>query len=476
MGDPNFHKSYNFRRKRLLQNHDTLVQWVQQILNIGVVVVSLVLLTFWRDGEVGIHYRTMLAFAVLLMIITYHIFGVLRRFDNVLGGIQHLARAWGAVIIGLAWVAFLTKTSEAYSRQVIVYWALISFILQALVFLLTYEAYKIYRIKYRERIPALIIGTGSVARHLALSISKNIWLSDKIVGVVNYGDDQENEWLIDRPPLLGTEKELKKIVGKYGIRRIYVALPFDLIRHIKDVQDLLLDFNLDLVWAPDIFEFRLLNHSVREVAGVPLLNLNETPLMAGGPAFVKSFMDKVISLLAIVMLSPLLIFFGLAVKLTSPGPIIFKQIRDGWDGKKFYVYKFRSMYDHQPGKIVKQATKGDPRVTVIGAIMRKTSIDELPQLFNVLEGSMSLVGPRPHAESHNEYYSDKVRTYLARHRIKPGMTGLAQINGLRGETDTLEMMSRRVELDLEYISNWSPLLDMKILFLTPFSLFSRNAY
>lgn len=475
MADPNFQKAHGQRRKRLLQNHDTLVQWVQQILNILAVVGSLICLTLWRDNEIGVHYRVMLVFAVLLMIITYHIFGVLRRFDSVLGGIQHLARAWGVVIIILAWVAFLTKTSESYSRQVIVYWALISFMAQAVVFVLTYEAHKFYRVKYRERSPSLIIGTGMMARHLASSISKNIWLNDKIIGVVNYGSEDDN-WNDKISPLLGSESELNAIIEKHGIRRIYVALPFAQTHHIKDVQDQLIDSNIDLVWAPDIFEFRLLNHSVREVAGVPLLNLNETPLMAGGPAFVKAFMDKSISLVALMLLSPILIFFAVVVKTTSKGPVIFKQIRDGWDGKKFYVYKFRSMYVHQPEAIVKQATMGDPRITKVGAFMRKTSIDELPQLLNVLEGSMSLVGPRPHAVSHNEYYSDKVRTYLARHRIKPGMTGLAQINGLRGETDTLELMSRRVELDLEYISNWSPLLDIKILFMTPLSLVTKKAY
>lgn len=476
MAEPSFQNPQNFRRKRLLQNHDTLVQWVQQLINIVVVVGSLVWLTVREEGEMAVHYRAMLAFAVLLMIITYHIFGVFRRFDSVLGGVQHLARAWGVVIIILAWVAYLTKTSEAYSRQIIVYWAFFSFVLQAFVFLLTYEAYQIYRVKYRERIPAIIIGTGSVAHHLATSISNNIWLNDNIVGVVDYGDDDKNEWMLDSPPLLGNERDLLEIIEKHGIRRVYVAVPFALNPHIKTIQDLLADFNLDLIWAPDIFEFQLLNHSVREVAGVPLLNLTETPLMAGGPAFIKNVMDKSIALLAIVMLSPVLVFFALVVKFSSPGPIIFKQRRDGWDGKKFYVYKFRSMYTHKAETVVKQACKDDSRITRVGAFIRKTSVDELPQLFNVLEGSMSLVGPRPHAESHNVYYSDKVRTYLARHRIKPGMTGLAQINGMRGETETLELMSRRVEFDLEYICNWSPLLDIKILFLTPFALFSKKAY
>ena len=475
MEEPGFNKSHNSRRKRLLQNHDTLVQWIQQAFNLIAVAGSLVFLTVWKEGEMAVHYRVMLAFAMLLLVITYHIFGVFRRFDSILGGIQHLARAWGVVVIILAWVAYLTKTSEAYSREIIVYWAFFSFVLQAGVFLLTYEIYQIYRVKYRKRIPSLIIGTSSVAKHLAKSISKNIWLSDKIVGVVTWEED-DRPWTLASTPLLGSREDLLEVIKTHEIRRVYVALPFSQNARIKEVHDLLADTHIDLVWAPDIFEFNLLNHSVREVAGVPLLNLNESPLMAGGPAFVKNVMDKSIALLAIICLSPILIFFALVVKLSSPGPVIFKQIRDGWDGKKFYVYKFRSMYVHQPDKVVKQATKGDPRITRIGAFMRKTSIDELPQLFNVLEGSMSLVGPRPHAESHNEYYSDKVRAYLARHRIKPGMTGLAQINGLRGETETLELMSKRVEFDLEYISNWSPLLDIKIMFMTPFALFSKNAY
>ena len=475
MSEPELSK-YQSRSKRLLQNHDTLVQWVQQGLNIFAVSLPLIILAGRYDFGFESQYRSMLVFAILLQLIIYNAFGVNRRFENLIGGVQHLARAWGTVIIVLALVSFLTKTSESYSRKVIVYWVVISYFLQAAVFLGTYKFYSHYRAKYQERIPSLIIGTGSVAKHLAKSITNNIWLADKVVGVINYGKDEIHEWTLANIPILGTEENLHEVIETRKIRRIYVALPFSHIHLVKDVQELLIDSNLDIVWAPDIFELRLLNHSVREVAGVPLINLNETPLMAGGPAFIKAFMDKSIALLVLMMISPLMLTIAAIVKFTSDGPIIFKQIRDGWDGKKFYVYKFRSMYVHTPEKVVKQATKGDPRITPIGRIIRKTSIDELPQLFNVLEGSMSLVGPRPHAVSHNEYYSDKVRAYLARHRIKPGMTGLAQINGLRGETETVELMERRVEFDLEYISNWSPMLDFKIMFLTPFSLLNSKAY
>lgn len=462
------------RQKRLLRNHDTLAQWVQHLLNLVVVSLTLIVIAYWRDGEVGSQYRTMLAFAVLLMTIIYHLFGVFRRLHSLEGGIKHLARAWGLVIIILAWTAFLTKTSETYSRQVVIYWVFAAFIGQAAVLMASYNWYQLYRSKYQQRKPSLIIGTGNLASRLAQSISQNIWLNDTVIGVIKHSSEGESPWAIKKIPVLGDESQLLNAIQQHGIRRIYIALPLAHTDQVKPLQDQLKDLNIDLVWAPDIFEFQLLNHSVREVAGMPLLNLNETPLMAGGPAFVKLVMDKSISLLAIIALSPLLLILALAVKFSSPGPIIFKQQRDGWDGKKFYVYKFRSMYLHEEKEVIEQAKKDDDRITPVGRFLRRTSLDELPQLFNALEGSMSLVGPRPHAISHNVFYSDKVKTYLARHRIKPGITGLAQISGYRGETQTLEEMSKRVELDLEYISNWSPLLDLKILFATPFCLIAKS--
>ncbi len=465
------------RNRRLLQNHDTLGQWIQHILNLGVVSLTLCVLAYWRDEEVAMQYRTMLVFALLTMTIVYHLMGVFRRFDRLDGAIRRLSRAWGIVIIILGWMAFLTKTSEAYSRQVVVYWIFAAYIGQMVLITLTYNWFKLYRRKYQQRKPAIIIGTGAIAQHLAKSISGNIWLNDTIIGVISFTGEQSG-WQDSPIPLLGNENDITQVIRAYNVRRVYVALPLHLTHRVKEIHDRLFNENIDLVWAPDIFEFQLLNHSVREVAGIPLLNLNETPLMAGGPAFIKLMMDKLLSLVLIVLFSPILLGVALAVRLSSPGPIIFKQQRDGWDGQKFNVYKFRSMYLHEEKEVIEQAKQNDSRITPVGAFIRRTSLDELPQLFNSLEGTMSLVGPRPHAVSHNTFYSDKVRAYLARHRIKPGITGLAQMNGYRGETRTVEEMRRRVEYDLEYISNWSPMLDLKILFLTPIRLLSKrgNAY
>lgn len=182
-------------------------------------------------------------------------------------------------------------------------------------------------------------------------------------------------------------------------------------------------------------------------------------------------MDVTISSIALVFLAPLLIAVAVAVKLTSAGPVFFRQPREGWDGARFEILKFRSMYVHEEeaGRVT-QAHENDSRITPVGRFIRKTSIDELPQLFNVLGGSMSLVGPRPHAIAHNREYSSQIDDYLARHRIKPGITGWAQINGYRGETRTVEAMEDRIRYDLEYINRWSLLLDLWILFRTPFAL------
>ena len=200
--------------------------------------------------------------------------------------------------------------------------------------------------------------------------------------------------------------------------------------------------------------------------------------MSGSARLLKRLEDVVISSVIILMIAPVYMLIAVAVKLTSPGPVLFKQLRTGINGHEFYVYKFRSMKLHQEqdGQVT-QATKKDSRITSVGAFLRRTSLDELPQFFNVLQGTMSIVGPRPHALAHNEYYKDLVESYMRRHKVKPGITGWAQVNGYRGETDTLDKMQKRVEYDLWYINNWSLWLDLKIILVTVFKGFiNKNAY
>jgi putative colanic acid biosynthesis UDP-glucose lipid carrier transferase len=215
---------------------------------------------------------------------------------------------------------------------------------------------------------------------------------------------------------------------------------------------------------------------VREIAGIPVITLSETPL-TGTRLLIKSLEDFVLSALILILISPILLAVAIAIKLDSPGPVFFRQQRMGWNGKIFRIWKFRSMHVHQPENgVVVQAQKNDPRVTRVGAFIRRTSLDELPQVFNVLMGEMSLVGPRPHAIQHDEEYSRRIADYFARHNIKPGITGLAQVRGYRGETRDIEQMIQRVESDIEYINNWSLALDLSILLRTTTVFTGKNAY
>jgi putative colanic acid biosynthesis UDP-glucose lipid carrier transferase len=212
------------------------------------------------------------------------------------------------------------------------------------------------------------------------------------------------------------------------------------------------------------------------MAGLPVLTLSETPL-TGTRLLLKEVEDKLLATLILAFVAPLLLVIALAIKLDSKGPVFFRQARRGWSGKVFHIWKFRSMHVHQPeGGVVRQATRGDPRITRVGAFLRKTSLDELPQVFNVLTGEMSLVGPRPHAVQHDEEFSKRIDAYLARHNIKPGITGLAQVRGLRGETREDDLMQQRIEADIEYINNWSLWLDFTILLRTIGALTGKTAY
>ena len=232
--------------------------------------------------------------------------------------------------------------------------------------------------------------------------------------------------------------------------------------------------NIRLV--PDWFSLKLLNHGVSEAVGIPMLDLSYSPV-AGSVRLTKAIEDLVLGAIIFMLISPLLVFIAIAVKATSPGPVLFKQKRHGWNGEVINVYKFRSMFVHENKGAVAQATRSDARVTPLGSFLRRSSLDELPQFFNVLQGRMSIVGPRPHAVEHNDYYKELVPRYMLRHKVKPGITGWAQINGFRGETDTLEKMEKRVEYDLYYIEHMSVWLDLKIIALTLFKGFRhQNAY
>ncbi len=245
---------------------------------------------------------------------------------------------------------------------------------------------------------------------------------------------------------------------------------------IKEVVAQLADTTCSVLLIPDLFTFNILQSRTEEINGVPVVPLFDTPLNGINMVF-KRLEDIIVASIILIFISPVLFVIAMAVKLTSPGPVIFRQVRYGMDGKPIKVWKFRSMTVMENDEKVIQATKNDVRITKVGKFLRSTSLDELPQFFNVLSGQMSVVGPRPHAVAHNEQYRSLIKGYMLRHKVKPGITGLAQINGWRGETDTLEKMEKRIEYDLLYIRGWSIWLDIKIIFMTFFKGFiNKSAY
>ncbi|EPL8208808.1 undecaprenyl-phosphate glucose phosphotransferase [Raoultella ornithinolytica] len=327
------------------------------------------------------------------------------------------------------------------------------------------------KLGYNTRTVA-VVGSMPVGINLLKGFQKEPWLGFVVKGI--YDDNPVVDY--DGVPYAGSLDQLIQDARSGKIERIYIAMGMGDEKRIKELVGKLTDTTCSVLLIPDIFTFNILQSRTEEINGVPVVPLFDTPLNGINMIF-KRLEDIIVSTLILILISPVLIFIALAVKLSSKGPVIFRQVRYGMDGKPIKVWKFRSMTVMENDEKVKQATKNDIRVTKVGKFLRSTSLDELPQFFNVLFGQMSVVGPRPHAVSHNEQYRSLIQGYMLRHKVKPGITGLAQINGWRGETDTLEKMEKRIEFDLLYIRGWSIWLDLKIIFLTVFKGFiNKSAY
>jgi putative colanic acid biosynthesis UDP-glucose lipid carrier transferase len=334
------------------------------------------------------------------------------------------------------------------------------------------------RAKPTEPRRVAIVGANDLGLRLINSMQSMPWLGYKIMGF--YDDRVANNDVGRR--LFGQHIDVKGGLdqlyadaydGKLDI--VFITLPMRAELRMHSVINRLADTTVSPYLIPDVFNFDLLHSRLTCLQGIPALSIYDSPLVDNGWA--KRLEDLVLGSLMLLGLSIPMMLIALGVKLTSPGPIFFKQTRYGLGGEPIKVWKFRSMTVCEDGPNVAQAKRSDPRITPFGNFLRRTSLDELPQLFNVISGSMSLVGPRPHAVAHNEYYRGQIKGYMLRHKVKPGITGLAQVNGFRGETETLDKMSGRIAYDLEYIRNWSLMLDLKILWQTIFKGFvGQHAY
>ena len=392
-----------------------------------------------------------------------------------------LTRAWVAWFIGvvpvLLFLLFISKQSEGYSRAVISAWFVLAPLFVSIWRTTTTLLLRGLRARGYNTRSAAIVGMTELGEQLALQMQSTPSLGIEIHG---YYDDRTEERCHPIPESLGQRagslSDLVDAARTGEVDLIYVAFPLRAEPRINRLLGQLSDTTASVYLAADFFAFNLLRARWGALGSVPTVSLHETPFY-GVDGWLKRLEDLVLGTLILMIIAIPMLIIGIGVKLTSPGPALFRQRRYGLNGEIIHVLKFRSMSVTEDGSEIKQATEDDPRITKLGAFLRRTNLDELPQFLNVIEGTMSIVGPRPHAVAHNELYRGKVPGYMLRHKVKPGISGWAQVNGWRGETDTLEKMEKRVEHDLDYIRNWSLVWDLQIIFMTVFgSGARRNAY
>jgi putative colanic acid biosynthesis UDP-glucose lipid carrier transferase len=461
------------RRLNPLVNRRGLTFWAQWASATALSNLTICFLVLDQFGHIATEYRVLILLGMLASVPIYTALHVYHKRYGYGLGLLRLLAGWSVLMASLSAVVLICLDYVDLDQELLARMAVFGFLAQACSYLPLRYLTNLHARWLRFERTALIVGTGPLAYSLAQQLRERV----PVLGMVSTSDeDIAPPVQPDDLPLLGALPELNDLVTRCRIRRVYIAMPLNKAAQIEAIYLALLDLNVDVVWIPDFSSMMLLNQSISQIEQFPAIYLNETPLSSHPAAALgKELFDRGLALVSLIVLFPVMLAVAIAVKVSSPGPVFFRQPRHGCNGLVILVWKFRSMRMHDD-TAVKQATQNDTRITRVGAFIRRTSIDELPQLINVLRGEMALVGPRPHAVAHNHYYGDKIIAYMARHRIKPGMTGLAQISGLRGETETLEKMQKRIEKDLDYINHWSLWLDIKILLKTPFTLFSRNIY
>ncbi len=384
-----------------------------------------------------------------------------------------IALSWSLTLFALLALGYATKTTASYSRLALGLWFITTPIILLSWRLVIRQFLGYLRGHGYNSRRVAIAGTTEQGLRLARLMRRAPSMGYQVVGF----HEEESARDPDFPePLAGNFDQLIDRAERGDLDRVYIAMPFSREQEINRLLAAFRDTAISVYLVPDLLMFDLLHARWVNVGPISTIGIQETPFL-GIEGWAKRLEDLIVSGLVVLVMALPMLMISLAICTGSPGPVIFRQTRYGLDGRCFLVWKFRTMNEWQDGPQISQVTKDDPRVTRFGAWLRRTSLDELPQFFNVLLGTMSVVGPRPHAVAHNEEYRQLIPGYMLRHKVKPGITGWAQINGWRGETDTLDKMAKRVELDLWYIRNWSILLDLKIIIWTLQKGFTNeNAY
>ncbi len=395
--------------------------------------------------------------------------------ESLLSAAVDTVATWLGLLAMMLLCGYATSSLGYFNGRVLMWWAILTPIGQWVAVAIGHFWLKHHAALPENRRTAVVIGAGPLGVKVSNALRE---AHEQGIDFVGYFDDRTDDRVDPHAAAhrVGSLKEAAQFVRSHAIREVYITLPLGSQPRIVELLEELQGTTASIFFVPDVFGISIIQGRLQDLNGVPIVGMCETPF-TGTNQLVKRIEDIVLSIVILALISPLLLAVAVGVRMSSPGPIIFRQKRNGLDGEEITVYKFRSMLAMDNGPVVKQATKDDPRITPFGAFIRRTSLDELPQFINVLQGRMSIVGPRPHAVAHNELYRKLIKAYMVRHKVKPGITGWAQVNGHRGETDTVEKMQARVEYDLEYLRNWSLGFDLRIVAKTvKLVFFDRNAY
>jgi len=441
-----------------LRSRIPIIGCVETVLGPTLAVASLVFCVLWHDKSFSLPY-IMLSLLVFLLLFP----GILSLADSRKHMFARSLTAWCAVFSSLYVFGYVTGSLRFYDNRIILSWA----VLTPVVFFVGHEIARrtVQRVLDHTHQTAVIIGGNESGNMLARHFCDNRYVGVEFKGFFDDRGRDRIGHIVGNLPLLGDMSHVADYVRTNNIDQIYIALPMASQPRILSLLDALKDTTTSIYFLPDLFVTDLIQGHVDMIDDIPVVAVCESPF-AGTNGIVKRIEDVVLATIILILISPVMAACAIAVKATSPGPVIFRQRRYGLDGQEIRVYKFRSMTTVDDGAVVRQATRNDSRITRVGAFLRKTSLDELPQFINVLQGRMSIVGPRPHAVAHNEQYRKIIKGYMIRHKVKPGITGYAQVNGARGETDTVDKMERRVQLDLYYLRHWSLTLDLRIILRT----------
>lgn len=469
------------QRQGKIRRYDSKINAISRLIDSAIILVTFLALLDLFQQE----WQPIYVWALLFSIILFNFFAESQdayrswRGTQIREEVSTVLFSWLTGVVLLIAVDAMFLKQAVYSEPFIALWIIASPIELISWHIIVRMMLGFFRRKGFNTRRVAIIGRTQIGKQLENAFAEMDWSGYRFYGYYDDRNDQRQAVSKDGQSSDALQGNIDQLIDdcKQGkLDTVYITLALSAEARIKMITEKLSDTTASVYLVPDIFTFNLLNSRWVDYQGITAISIYETPF-AGLDSVIKRAEDIVLSFLILCLIALPMMLIAIGVKLSSKGPVLFKQTRYGMDGEKIKVWKFRTMSVMDDGSEVKQATKNDSRITPFGAFLRKTSLDELPQFFNSLSGSMSIVGPRPHAVAHNEEYRSQIQGYMLRHKVKPGITGLAQINGFRGETDTIEKMQGRVYYDLMYIQTWSLSRDLMIIFMTVFKGFiNKNAY